>query len=74
MIIRKQDRLRYYDALKTASAGDTRPFIRFIAHCLEKMIDVYLWGALENLPEIDADSKPVLHPTGQGQFLLIINN
>lgn len=52
VIIRKQDRLLYYDCLQTANEGDTRPFVRFIAHCTEKTLDVYLWATREALPKI----------------------
>ncbi|KAK4304777.1 hypothetical protein Pmani_014610 [Petrolisthes manimaculis] len=52
VIIRKQDRLLYYECLKTANEGDTRPFIRFIAHCTEKTLDVYLWATREAFPKI----------------------
>ena len=53
VIIRKQDRLAYYNHLQTASDGDTRPFIRFIAHCTEKIIDVYLWATKDHRNEIE---------------------
>ena len=52
VIIRKQDRMMYYDCLQLANQGDTRPFIRFIAHCTEKTLDVYLWATKEMLPKI----------------------
>ncbi|XP_064106342.1 protein adenylyltransferase Fic-like [Macrobrachium nipponense] len=52
VIIRKQDRMMYYDCLQLANQGDTRPFIRFIAHCAEKTLDVYLWATKEMLPKI----------------------
>ncbi|KAG7169902.1 adenylyltransferase Fic-like [Homarus americanus] len=55
VIIRKQDRLMYYDCLQTANEGDTRPFVRFIAHCTEKTLDVYLWATKEALPKIGQD-------------------
>ncbi|KAF2359328.1 Fido domain [Trinorchestia longiramus] len=44
IIIRHQDRLEYYDTLQAANEGDTRPFVRFISHCTEKTLDVYLWA------------------------------
>ena len=47
VIIRKQDRQLYYNHLDTANKGDVRPFIRFIADCTEKTIDVYLWATRE---------------------------
>lgn len=57
VIIRKQDRLMYYDCLQTANEGDTRPFIRFIAHCTEKTLDVYLWATKEALPKIGQENE-----------------
>jgi Fic family protein len=47
VIIRKQDRQLYYNHLDTANKGDIRPFIRFIADCTEKTVDVYLWATRE---------------------------
>lgn len=31
-----------------ANEGDVRPFIRFIAQCTEKTLDLYLWATSEN--------------------------
>jgi hypothetical protein len=33
-----------------ANEGDVRPFVRFIAECTEKTLDLYLWATSENLP------------------------
>lgn len=35
---------KYYDFLQLANDGDIRPFIRFIADCTEKTLDLYLWA------------------------------
>lgn len=59
MIIRKQDRHLYYEHLNTANKGDIRPFIRFIADCTEKTIDVYLWASRE------LDKFHILGPNGE---------
>jgi hypothetical protein len=48
VIIRKQDRLLYYQHLVTANDGDIRPFIRFIADCAERTLDAYLLATKEN--------------------------
>ena len=48
VIIRKQDRLLYYQHLITANDGDIRPFIRFIADCTERTLDAYLLATKEN--------------------------
>ena len=42
VIIRKQDRLMYYQHLVTANEGDIRPFVRFIAECTERTLDAYI--------------------------------
>ncbi|XP_054708993.1 protein adenylyltransferase Fic-like [Uloborus diversus] len=44
VIIRKQDRARYYKYLQLANEGDIRPFLRFIAHCTECTLDVFLYA------------------------------
>lgn len=50
VVIQKQQRLQYYKFLEMANEGDVRPFIRFIAECTEKTLDLYLWATSENLP------------------------
>ncbi|XP_047741674.1 protein adenylyltransferase FICD [Hyalella azteca] len=62
IIIRHQDRLEYYDTLQAANEGDTRPFVRFIAHCTEKTLDVYLWATRDASRAIDQDPKPAIRP------------
>eukprot|EP00111_Clytia_hemisphaerica_P016612 TCONS_00049247-protein len=42
VIIRKEDRFKYYQHLQTANIGDVRPFIRFVATCTEETLDEYL--------------------------------
>ncbi|GFR27897.1 protein adenylyltransferase Fic [Trichonephila clavata] len=42
VIIRKQDRSVYFNALQMANEGDARPFVRFIAHCTECTLNVFL--------------------------------
>lgn len=44
VIIRKQDRSLYYEYLQHANEGDVRPFVRFIAECTERTLDVYLYA------------------------------
>ncbi|XP_016961290.1 protein adenylyltransferase Fic isoform X2 [Drosophila biarmipes] len=50
VIIPKQQRRKYYHFLKFANKGDIRPFMRFIADCTEKTLDLYLW-AVSDLPQ-----------------------
>ncbi|EDV59072.1 adenosine monophosphate-protein transferase Fic [Drosophila erecta] len=50
VIIPKQQRSKYYHFLKLANEGDIRPFVRFIADCTEKTLDLYLW-ATSDLPQ-----------------------
>lgn len=42
VIIRFQDRHKYYEHLNQANHGDIRPFIRFVAACTERTIDAYI--------------------------------
>lgn len=42
VIIRKQDKSYYFDTLQMATEGDERPLVRFLAHCTECILDVYL--------------------------------
>ena len=74
VIIRKQDRLRYYQYLVTANDGDVRPFIRFIAKCTERTLDAYLLSTREHsiVPFTTDDSETIL-PQGSelhGQSML----
>ncbi|XP_055924686.1 protein adenylyltransferase Fic-like [Argiope bruennichi] len=57
VIIRKQDRSMYYNTLQMANEGDVRPFIRFIAHCTECTLDVFL-----NAHEYDRPCFKALEP------------
>ncbi|KAM7352525.1 FIC domain protein adenylyltransferase [Cochliomyia hominivorax] len=50
VIIPKQQRHKYYQYLQWANEGDIRPFVRFIADCTEKTLDLYLW-ATSDLPQ-----------------------
>ena len=61
-MIRHQDRLPYYDALKAAQGGDTRPFVRFISHCTDKTLDVYLFATTDDSHAIDDKSGGVYDP------------
>ena len=47
VIIRKQDRLIYYQHLVTANEGDIRPFVRFIGECTERTLDAYIAASKE---------------------------
>ncbi|XP_037911554.1 protein adenylyltransferase Fic [Hermetia illucens] len=58
VIIPKQQRHKYYDFLQLANEGDIRPFVRFIADCTEKTLDLYLWATSELTHQI-----PMLAPT-----------
>lgn len=44
VLILKQHREKYYQTLNLANKGDVRPFVRFIAHCTENSLQVYLNG------------------------------
>ena len=47
VIIRKQDRLRYYQTLFTANEGDIRPFVRLIGECTERTLDAYIGATMD---------------------------
>uniref|UniRef100_A0A182T395 Protein adenylyltransferase Fic n=1 Tax=Anopheles maculatus TaxID=74869 RepID=A0A182T395_9DIPT len=47
VIIQKQHRHKYYNYLQLANEGDIRPFVRFIADCTERTLDLYLWATSE---------------------------
>lgn len=51
VIIPKTQRHKYYHFLQLANEGDSRPFIRFIADCTEKTLDLYLW-VTSDLPQL----------------------
>lgn len=44
VMILKEQREKYYDALKTANMGDVKPFVRFVAQCTLQILDMYLYG------------------------------
>jgi len=67
VIIRKQDRLQYYQHLVTANDGDIRPFIRFIARSTERTIDAYLLATRENsIVTFSMDDSETILPQGRG--------
>ncbi len=41
-VVKQVDRKRYYDSLKKADANNFRPFVNFIARCVEQSLDIYL--------------------------------
>jgi Fic family protein len=41
-VIRTIDSRRYYDTLRKADNGDLKPFVNFIARCVEQSLDLYL--------------------------------
>lgn len=46
--------------MQIANEGDTRPFIRFIADCTEKTLDLFLWATSELSHQIPLLSDPDL--------------
>ncbi|EKE11132.1 MAG: hypothetical protein ACD_15C00137G0029 [uncultured bacterium] len=42
VIVMKNDRKRYYQALSLADKGDYTPFVNFIARAVERTLDIYL--------------------------------
>jgi Fic family protein len=41
-IVRREDRLAYYEALDKAHAGETEPFVRLMAEAVERSLDIFL--------------------------------
>jgi excisionase family DNA binding protein len=41
-VVRNYDRRRYYDSLRKADGGDLKPFVDFVARCVEESIDLFL--------------------------------
>lgn len=44
-----------------ANEGDARPFIRFIADCTEKTLDLFLWATSELTQQVPLLSDPDEH-------------
>lgn len=44
-----------------ANEGDSRPFIRFIADCTEKTLDLFLWATSELTQQVPLLSDPDEH-------------
>lgn len=74
VIILKQDRLKYYEYLQMANEGDIRPFVRFIAECTERTLDLFLWATKEYMTEIPAieqkewDRRTIILDDGSGNL------
>lgn len=63
VIIRKQDRLSYYQHLVTANDGDIRPFVRFIAKCTARTLEAYIWSTKDNsLAPFGDESETIRSP------------
>lgn len=66
VIIVKQERYKYYQLLDLANRGDVRPFVRFIAQCTERTLNLFLWATTEYHSKPDElaglDSRVILAP------------
>ncbi|XP_049882800.1 protein adenylyltransferase Fic [Pectinophora gossypiella] len=60
VIIPKQHRHLYYQHLQTANEGDVRPFVRFIAQCTERTLNLYLWATSEYSHMVPAIGDPAI--------------
>ncbi|XP_035774371.1 protein adenylyltransferase Fic-like [Anopheles albimanus] len=69
VIIQKQHRHKYYDFLQLANEGDIRPFVRFIADCTERTLDLYLWATSEL-----AHPVPLLAQDSMDEGMPLINS
>lgn len=48
-----------------ANEGDSRPFIRFIADCTERTLDLFLWATSElqhQIPLLSDPDEDSIHP------------
>ena len=73
IIIRKQDRLEYYEYLEISNKGDIRPFVRFIAKCTERTLNEYIL-ICNSSNSISAESYDYLNNLMNQNDDLIINN
>lgn len=60
-------RHNYYNYLQLANEGDIRPFVRFIADCTERTLDIYLWATsdMQNqipLLELEQSHFSIMNP------------
>ncbi|CAH0562231.1 unnamed protein product [Brassicogethes aeneus] len=62
VMILKEQREKYYDALKTANLGDVRPFVRFVAQCTLQILDMYIYGTrLLSIDGISDDEHQIIN-------------
>lgn len=57
VIIKLDERARYYETLKLANDGDLRPFIRFVASCTDRALESYLTYTTEILPKFPESDR-----------------
>lgn len=67
VIIQKQHRHKYYDYLQIANEGDIRPFVRFIADCTERTLDLYLWATSELSHPVPLLAQEEMGVVGRGE-------
>ncbi|KAK9873207.1 hypothetical protein WA026_021440 [Henosepilachna vigintioctopunctata] len=60
VMVLKEQRDKYYDALNAANLGDVRPFVRFIAQCTIQILDMYMHGS-EVMSIENGDKKEVIN-------------
>lgn len=70
VIIHKRLRHEYYENLQIANAGDVRPFVRFIANCTEKTLDLFLWATDEYSRQVPALSQESLFTEKHNTIIL----
>ncbi len=57
IILRKEDRMQYYEYLQMANEGDVKPFIRFIAKNTQRTLSEYI-VLCKNSHSITTDNNP----------------
>ena len=74
VIIKVQDRYKYYEALGIANSGDIRPFIRFIAQCTETSLDGYLDSLGIEKDNYNAEYEEYIKNNGGGGAEILEND
>ncbi|XP_044753151.1 protein adenylyltransferase Fic [Coccinella septempunctata] len=59
VMVLKEQREKYYDALNAANLGDVRPFVRFIAQCTIQILDMYMYGT--EVRSIEIEEKEIIN-------------
>ena len=67
IIIKVEEKFKYYEYIETANHGDVRPFIRFIAKCTENSVDEFLMASVERPKSL----QPLFSKTDDGRTIIM---